>query len=66
MYLTKTKWMMERGSLYLILGGVKMSCKVDKMENKYLSMLVKAINKIKNIYIIWLSYLAGGIGRGRW
>lgn len=27
-----------------------MSCKVAKMENKYLSMLVKAINKIKYIY----------------
>lgn len=47
MYLTKTKWVMERGSLYLVLGGVKMSCKVAKMENKYLSMLVKAINTIK-------------------
>lgn len=52
MYLTKTKWTMERRSLYLILRGVKMSCKVAKMENKYLSMLVKAINKIKNIYNI--------------
>ena len=52
MYLTKTKWMMERRSLYLILRGVKMSCKVAKMENKYLSMLVKAIHKIKNIYNI--------------
>ena len=51
MYLTKTKWTMERKSLYLILRGVKMSCKVAKMDNKYLSMLVKAINKIKNIYI---------------
>ena len=47
MYLTKTKWVMERGSLYLVLGGVKMSCKVAKMGNKYLSMLVKAINTIK-------------------
>lgn len=42
---------MEKGRLYLILGGVKMSCKVAKMEDKYLSMLVKAINKIKK-YII--------------
>lgn len=49
MYLTKTKWMLEE-SLYLILGGVKMSCKLLKWKNKYLSMLVKTINKIKYIY----------------
>lgn len=42
---------MEKGSLYLILGGVKMSCQVTKMEDKYLSMLVKAINKIKKCII---------------
>ena len=64
MYLTKTKWMMERRSLYLILGGVKMSCKVAKMENKYLSMLVKAIHKIK-IYIYNIAIIFGRRNRKR-